>query len=612
MLPFAFATRQPRHLFGATAAIMVLLSTLLTPAASAQAAPARCEIIGTEGNDVLVGTEGDDVICGLGGNDVIRGLGGDDELLGGAGWDELIGGPGNDLLRGDSGHDSLLGGPGDDELRGGDGEDVLAGGDGSDELRGGNNDDTIAGGDGDDELRGGNGDDRLRGANGEDLIFGGPGNDIIRGGSGNDRLRGGPDADICLDSFVKTGAINCEFGRGGDDREIAVAQQLWTLFGNHEFVYAMTITQPCPETATCGVSAFAETVHVRGPWAQSSFGAPAFTAEELFAEADRAVSAGRKVTFDSSFGLPRLIDTAEGATLGVDEVEFRDDIRSAFESATAAWDAAEVDEYAYTVNTSCFCPFTGPLRVTVTNGTEVTAEPLGDGVRVWTGGVKTIGDHLNDLGDLLDGTAIHVSAEFDPVYGIPSIVSVDESRAIADEERTVQITDFVPVLPELETPEEDTPPPEPEPEPQPDEPVEDEPEPAPGMPELSIVSVRGIQVASEIATQVEALLAAAEADGFAFSGGGFRDPQRQIELRKANCGTSDYAIYEMPASQCSPPTAKPGQSQHELGLAIDFTNSGRLITSRNDLGFVWLAEHAPAFGFINLPSEPWHWSTTGN
>ncbi len=26
----------------------------------------------------------------------------------------------------------------------------------------------------------------------------------------------------------------------------------------------------------------------------------------------------------------------------------------------------------------------------------------------------------------------------------------------------------------------------------------------------------------------------------------------------------------------------------------------------------WLAANASSYGFYNLPSEPWHWSTTGN
>ena len=42
-------------------------------------------------------------------------------------------------------------------------------------------------------------------------------------------------------------------------------------------------------------------------------------------------------------------------------------------------------------------------------------------------------------------------------------------------------------------------------------------------------------------------------------------------VRRANCGSSNYAIYQMPASACSPPTARPGTSMHEQGLAIDFT-----------------------------------------
>ena len=78
------------------------------------------------------------------------------------------------------------------------------------------------------------------------------------------------------------------------------------------------------------------------------------------------------------------------------------------------------------------------------------------------------------------------------------------------------------------------------------------------------------------------------------------------------CGMLEYVIWDMPASACSPPTARPGQSNHERGLAIDFTYNGGSITTRSNPGFVWLAENAASFGFVNLPSEPWHWSTDGN
>ncbi|MGK2949892.1 MAG: M15 family metallopeptidase, partial [Acidimicrobiales bacterium] len=120
-----------------------------------------------------------------------------------------------------------------------------------------------------------------------------------------------------------------------------------------------------------------------------------------------------------------------------------------------------------------------------------------------------------------------------------------------------------------------------------------------------------ITVASPIAGSVQSLLNAAASDGVPLCGGGYRSSQGQIETRKNNCGTSYYAIYEMPASQCSPPTARPGQSMHEQGRAIDFTYQGRVIGSRSGPAWNWMSANANSYGLYNLPSEPWHWSTTG-
>ncbi|MEO5679666.1 MAG: M15 family metallopeptidase [Acidimicrobiales bacterium] len=124
-----------------------------------------------------------------------------------------------------------------------------------------------------------------------------------------------------------------------------------------------------------------------------------------------------------------------------------------------------------------------------------------------------------------------------------------------------------------------------------------------------IVSVRGIQVAKSIAGQVAGLLAAADGAGINLSGGGYRSPQAQIAVRRAN-GCPD--IYRSPASACRPPTARPGQSMHERGLAIDFQCNGSLIRSRSGPCWSWMSANAGRFGLRNLPSEPWHWSTTGS
>lgn len=129
---------------------------------------------------------------------------------------------------------------------------------------------------------------------------------------------------------------------------------------------------------------------------------------------------------------------------------------------------------------------------------------------------------------------------------------------------------------------------------------------------LHIVRVRDIWVNARIANQVAALLNAADRAGIRLSGWGYRSAESQIALRRQNCGTSHYAVYEMPASQCSPPTAPPGYSMHEVGLAIDFTCFGGSISTRSNICFRWLAANASNYGLYNLPSEPWHWSTNGH
>jgi LAS superfamily LD-carboxypeptidase LdcB len=130
---------------------------------------------------------------------------------------------------------------------------------------------------------------------------------------------------------------------------------------------------------------------------------------------------------------------------------------------------------------------------------------------------------------------------------------------------------------------------------------------------LGTVSCPGggsITMAASVAGELQSMLDAASADGLDMCGGGYRDPADQIAVRRANCGTSSYAIYEMPSSSCSPPTAIPGTSMHEQGLAVDITCGGGTI-SRSSACFRWLSGNAASYGFYNLPAEPWHWSTDG-
>ncbi|WP_419910731.1 M15 family metallopeptidase [Candidatus Poriferisodalis sp.] len=125
------------------------------------------------------------------------------------------------------------------------------------------------------------------------------------------------------------------------------------------------------------------------------------------------------------------------------------------------------------------------------------------------------------------------------------------------------------------------------------------------------VRVGRIQVHESIANKVHDLLVHAAQDGIGLSGGGYRSAASQIALRRAHCGTSEWAIWQKPSYQCRPPTARPGKSMHERGLAIDFIYNGRSVSSRSNPAFRWLAANAATYGLKNLPSEPWHWSTNG-
>lgn len=125
-----------------------------------------------------------------------------------------------------------------------------------------------------------------------------------------------------------------------------------------------------------------------------------------------------------------------------------------------------------------------------------------------------------------------------------------------------------------------------------------------GAPPLATVG--GITVHAAIAPQLAGLLEAAAADGIVLTGWGWRSTQRQIELRTIN-GCPD--THSAPPSSCRIPTAVPGRSMHEQGLAVDFTHNGAAITSRSNPAYRWLAANAATYGLFNLPAEPWHWST---
>jgi LAS superfamily LD-carboxypeptidase LdcB len=135
---------------------------------------------------------------------------------------------------------------------------------------------------------------------------------------------------------------------------------------------------------------------------------------------------------------------------------------------------------------------------------------------------------------------------------------------------------------------------------------------SPACPE-GVEAVQGIYICKSMSKNLNDLLNQAKSDGIRLGGGGFRTLQKQIEFRNKNCSCNNNTecIYKKSSSQCTPPTAIPGKSRHQSGLAIDFTCEGQSIRARDNKCFIWMKNNANKYGFFNLPSEAWHWSVDG-
>lgn len=126
----------------------------------------------------------------------------------------------------------------------------------------------------------------------------------------------------------------------------------------------------------------------------------------------------------------------------------------------------------------------------------------------------------------------------------------------------------------------------------------------------------GEGVNAKIAGNILKLINDSAAQGITLSvGSGFRTMEKQAELYRDNCGNG--------TRKCQPDTSRPGYSNHQMGLAIDFGYNGKTICYRpismqrsanckGNAGFDWMKANAANYGLKNLPSEAWHWSVDGS
>lgn len=142
---------------------------------------------------------------------------------------------------------------------------------------------------------------------------------------------------------------------------------------------------------------------------------------------------------------------------------------------------------------------------------------------------------------------------------------------------------------------------------QPPQPAAAVPAPAAPAPTAGglVAAAAAATVAGEAAPSWGRLVAAAAAAGVNIEAvSSHRTPDEQIALRRQNCGTTQWAIWDRPAGECSPPTARPGTSEHETGHAVDIAQPG----------WAWAASHAAEYGWAHTAGagiEPWHLGWVG-
>ena len=137
----------------------------------------------------------------------------------------------------------------------------------------------------------------------------------------------------------------------------------------------------------------------------------------------------------------------------------------------------------------------------------------------------------------------------------------------------------------------------------------------------ALATVGGKQVAALIADDLRALLAAAAADGVSLAvTSGFRSLEHQRSVH-------DSAVARDGSETAESLSARPGYSEHQTGLAVDFSGSSRPgCLLENCFGqtpeSAWLVEHGARHGFLlrypegktdvtGYAPEPWHWRWVG-
>ncbi|MGD2045814.1 MAG: DUF6174 domain-containing protein [Gemmatimonadota bacterium] len=128
----------------------------------------------------------------------------------------------------------------------------------------------------------------------------------------------------------------------------------------------------------------------------------------------------------------------------------RDAQRAALEANRARWLSQGPSSYQYALRRSCFCPYLGPVRVTVAADTVVGRVYVesGDPVPEIEADAFPAVDGLFELLDqAFENGADDIDVTYDPELGVPIEISIDYLENAVDDELGIQVTEPVEPLP---------------------------------------------------------------------------------------------------------------------------------------------------------------------
>lgn len=255
-----------------------------------------------------------------------------------------------------------------------------------------------------DTIHGGKGNDRIDGKGGDDLLYGGAGDDRIEGSAGNDILRGEDGNDYLSDDK----GSNVFYGGLGEDT-VAFKGKL----ADYDISPILYIRPPGPGE------------------------------ENPFSLTNRKTGETQTVHGIENFKFADVTLDVQGLQDRLNRVN----AEKQYEANLQKWQDAGIDNYSMTLARSCFCrdDTIRPVNLDIKNDKVVAATYADTGEPVPADNINqlSVDDLFSTIKKALSSGAAAVDVTYDPTYGYPTSIYIDQNRMMADEEMGFSISNFV-------------------------------------------------------------------------------------------------------------------------------------------------------------------------